>query len=71
LRAALLGLPKRRRAVLVLRFWADLSVDQVAEILECPPGTVKSMTARGRADLRGRLGDALADLGHRPSRGAS
>ncbi len=63
LRAALLGLPKRRRAVLVLRFWADLSVDQVAEILECPPGTVKSLTARGLQDLRARLGDTLAELG--------
>ena len=59
LRAALLSLPKRRRAVLVLRFWADLSIDQVAEIMQCPPGTVKSLTARGLADLRDRLGDRL------------
>lgn len=58
LRAALLGLPKRRRAVLVLRYWADLSVEQVAEILDCPPGTVKSLTARALADLRARLGVA-------------
>jgi len=56
LKAALLGLPKRRRAVLVLRYWADLSVEQVAEILDCPPGTVKSLTARALADLRARLG---------------
>lgn len=69
LRDALLGLPKRRRAVLVLRFWADLSVEQVAEILDCPPGTVKSLTARGLADLRARLGGALAELGHSSSRG--
>jgi RNA polymerase sigma-70 factor (sigma-E family) len=63
LRAALLDLPKRRRAVLVLRFWADLSVEQVAEILDCPTGTVKSLTARGLADLRARLGGALAEAG--------
>jgi RNA polymerase sigma-70 factor (sigma-E family) len=56
LRAALMGLPKRRRAVLVLRFWVDLSVEQVAEIMDCPPGTVKSMTARALADLREHLG---------------
>lgn len=68
LRAALLGLPKRRRAVLVLRYWADLSVEQVAEILECPPGTVKSLTARGLADLRARLGDVLAEVGAVPAR---
>lgn len=63
LQAALLGLPKRRRAVLVLRFWADLSVEQVAEILDCPPGTVKSLTARALADLRARMGDLLVDMG--------
>ena len=49
--------------MLVLRFWADLSVEQVAEVLDCPTGTVKSQTARGLADLRAILGDALGDLG--------
>jgi RNA polymerase sigma-70 factor (sigma-E family) len=62
LRTALLRLPKQRRAVLVLRFWADLSVEQVAEVLDCPIGTVKSQTARGLADLRAIVGDALKDL---------
>jgi len=62
LRTALLRLPRRRRAVLVLRFWADLSVEQVAEILDCPTGTVKSQTARGLAELRSLLGDALVEL---------
>lgn len=62
LRDALLRLPRRRRAVLVLRFWADLSVEQVAEILGCPTGTVKSLTARGLADLRAALGDSGVDL---------
>ena len=33
--------------------------DQVAEILDCPPGTVKSLTARGLADLRAQLGNVL------------
>jgi RNA polymerase sigma-70 factor (sigma-E family) len=63
LRTALLRLPRQRRAVLVMRFWADLSVEQVAEILDCPTGTVKSQTARGLAELRAILGDALGDLG--------
>jgi len=58
LRTALLRLSKQRRAVLVLRFWADLSVEQVAEVLECPIGTVKSQTARGLAELRAILGEA-------------
>lgn len=55
LRTALLRLSKQRRAVLVLRFWADLSVEEVADLLGCPIGTVKSQTARGLADLRAFL----------------
>ncbi len=52
LRSALLAVPPGQRAVLVLRFVADLSVDQVAETLGCTTGTVKSQTARGLATLR-------------------
>jgi RNA polymerase sigma-70 factor (sigma-E family) len=62
LRDALQRVPKRRRAVLVLRFWADLSVEQVADALGCTTGTVKSQTSRGLADLREALGDALEDF---------
>ena len=71
LSAGLLRLPKRRRAALVLRFWADLSVEQVAEILDCPIGTVKSLTARGLAELRAELGEALVEFGRPGSGGAS
>ena len=52
LRAALRQLPAGQRAVLVLRFYADFSVDDVAEILHKSPGTIKSQTARGLAGLR-------------------
>jgi RNA polymerase sigma-70 factor (sigma-E family) len=63
LRTALLRLSRQRRAVLVLRFWADLSVEQVAEVLQCPVGTVKSQTARGLAELRAILGSGVSDPG--------
>jgi DNA-directed RNA polymerase specialized sigma24 family protein len=54
LRAALIALPPRRRAVLVLRYWDDLPIEQVADLLGCPIGTVKSLGARGIQALRRR-----------------
>ncbi|MEU4742930.1 SigE family RNA polymerase sigma factor [Actinosynnema sp. NPDC023658] len=50
--AALQHVPPRQRAVLVLRYAHDLSVEQVAEALRCSTGTVKSQTARGLQTLR-------------------
>ncbi|GAA0240229.1 SigE family RNA polymerase sigma factor [Cryptosporangium japonicum] len=50
--AALRELPPRQRAVLVLRFYCDLSVEQTATVLRCATGTVKSQSARGLDRLR-------------------
>jgi RNA polymerase sigma-70 factor (sigma-E family) len=59
--AALARLPVRRRAVLVLRYFEDLSVQETAEALNCPEATVKSHIVRGLRTLREVLG-ADADL---------
>lgn len=49
---ALARLTPRQRAVLVLRYFNDLTEAQVADALGCSPGTVKSNTSRGLARLR-------------------
>ncbi|MET7418745.1 SigE family RNA polymerase sigma factor [Dactylosporangium sp. NPDC005555] len=46
----------RDRAVLVLRYWEDQSVDTVADLLGISAGTVKSQSARGLSRLRRLLG---------------
>jgi len=60
-RGALGSLSDRQRAVLVLRVFDDLSEAQVAEVLGCAVGTVKSTMARAVARLREdpRLGELL------------
>lgn len=52
---ALGQLHERQRAVLVLRYFNDLTEAQVAEVLGCSPGTVKSSASRGLARLREAL----------------
>ncbi len=52
---ALGRLSKRQRAALVLRFYEDLPERQVAEILRCRPGTVKSLVSRGLETLRNEI----------------
>ncbi|GAA1182028.1 RNA polymerase sigma-70 factor (sigma-E family) [Kitasatospora gansuensis] len=54
--AALAQLPPRNRAVVVLRYLEDHSVEAVAELLEVSPGAVKSLSTRSLAKLREILG---------------
>ena len=55
---ALRRLPKGQRAVLVLRYIADLSVEETAQALNCSTGNVKSQAARGLTTLRAVMIDA-------------
>jgi RNA polymerase sigma-70 factor (sigma-E family) len=50
---ALARLSPRQRAAIVLRFYEDLPESEVADILRCRPGTVKSLVSRGLETLRG------------------
>lgn len=60
---ALLALPDRQRAVLTLRYFGDLSESEIASILECAPGTIKSAAARGLARLSDVMGSATDHSG--------
>lgn len=53
---ALARIAPRDRAIVVMRYWEDLSVETVAEILGIPAGTVKAQSARTLARLREMLG---------------
>ncbi len=56
---ALATLPVRQRAVLVLRFYEDLSEAEIADVLGCSNGTVKSHASRGLKAMRALLGDTV------------
>jgi RNA polymerase sigma-70 factor (sigma-E family) len=60
---ALATLPPKARAVVVLRYWSDLSVEQVATLLDCSTGNVKSQSSRALDKLRVLLADAPGDDG--------
>jgi RNA polymerase sigma-70 factor (sigma-E family) len=52
-------LPRRQRAVLVLRYYEHLTDAEIADVLQCPQGTVRSLASRAlrtlRVDARDRL----------------
>lgn len=54
-RRALMSMPPRRRAAVVLRFYEDLAYDDIAATLGCRPSTARSLVHRGLEELRGEL----------------
>ncbi|HET6968383.1 MAG TPA: sigma-70 family RNA polymerase sigma factor [Ornithinibacter sp.] len=50
-------LPYKQRAVVVLRYWADLPEEEIAEIVGVRPATVRSITSRALDRLRKELPD--------------
>jgi DNA-directed RNA polymerase specialized sigma24 family protein len=65
---ALARLPRRQRAVVVLRYWEDLTETQVAGVMGCSVGTVRSQAHRALAKLRvsPELTEAAAERDNAP-----
>lgn len=61
-RDAIAALPHRQKAVLILLYFGDMTMAQVAEVLDCPEGTVKSLSHRAIDRLR-RQSSALRPEG--------
>ncbi len=53
---AILSLPPRQRAAIVLRYYEDLSESQSAEVLRCSVGALNQLVVRAMATLRTRIG---------------
>lgn len=58
MRDALARLSPKRRTAVVLRFYEDMKVEDIAELMGCRPGTVSSLLHRALRDLRAVIADA-------------
>jgi RNA polymerase sigma factor (sigma-70 family) len=52
-RQAVASLPPRQRNALILRYYLDLSIIETAQVMDCSEGTVKALTHKAQASLRG------------------
>ena len=55
--AAVRSLPPRQAQAVALHYWEDLTLNQIADVLDCGPETVKTHLKRGRAALARKIGD--------------
>lgn len=58
---ALGRLTPKDRAVLVLRYWEDRSIEETADVLQATPGAIRTRSVRALSRLRAELGGSLAD----------
>jgi RNA polymerase sigma-70 factor (ECF subfamily) len=58
---AMQGLSVDHRRVLTLRFLEDMTIDQIAKVIDCSPGTVKSRLHYAKLALRRRIEEQLND----------
>jgi RNA polymerase sigma factor (sigma-70 family) len=65
LAAALRALPPRRRLIVFLRYFADLSYTEIAEVVGVSEGTVAASLAQARAELRTALTEGVTTSGNR------
>lgn len=67
-REAIQQLPVEFREIIILREYEELSYQEIAVLLDCPPGTVMSRLARARSKLRDLLSDKLQAAGQEEAR---
>jgi RNA polymerase sigma factor (sigma-70 family) len=60
IRQQVAALPRRQRTAVVLRYYADLPVEQVAALMGCAPGTVKALTSKAVRALRAGVAAPVA-----------
>ena len=64
LETAIRRLPVRQREVISLRYFGEMSLEEIAETLDCPLGTVKSNLHKAVQNLKGLLWDQKETLGY-------
>jgi DNA-directed RNA polymerase specialized sigma24 family protein len=64
--AAILDLPPAQRAVVVCRFYLDLSIEQTAEVLRKATGTVRALSSQATTRLRTSLGPEFMEITDEP-----